>query len=594
MKKGIIIALILMSIGFAAVTTSLVINGTINYGYDSDEFGVYFSEAILDGVVHNEYIDEGTKKSITFTTKDLSKQGDRSILEYQVMNNSKQYDAEVAINCERLESGGNVSETQTSEYTEITPSPASLTIKAQESRKGTITVELKKVSTKDIEEKFKCSLTVTPTEREEEANEYIAEDSCNNVAKPNLGTNGKLIPVTIDENGNVTKVNKANEDWYDYCNKKWANAVILKSEPLKSYDDDQQINMDDIEAMFVWIPKYKYRLWNVGVEDPLYTVHSIEIEFDTEDTTDIDGVSCATPMESGKIGNCSNGEYMTHPAFKSFDVDGFWVGKFETGYKDAQSKAGAQQDNSETSHIIIKPDVYSWCNLTVKNMFNAAKGYEENLQSHMMKNTEWGAVAYLSHSIFGINKEVTINNNNQLKTGYAALPTADQSKYLGVLGDGVPFNTAWNTENGVTASTTGNTTGVYDMSGGSGEYVAAYVPESEKDKSTFSKDELKTIDEKYFDVYDKEIKLNSYDKMILGDATGEMGPFDNYEDEDNENRWHNRWYADWSYLADDILPWFARGGAYLHGVVAGQFYFNRYVGAVNGDAGFRIVLAPSN
>ena len=228
MKKGIIIALILMSIGFAAVTTSLVINGTINYGYDTKDFNVIFSEAILDGVVKNDLIEASDKKSITFTTKDLSTLGDRSILEYQVMNNSKQYDASVTIECKRVDGGGNVSETQTSDYTEITPSPESLTVKAQESRKGTITIELKKVSTEEIEEKFKCSLTVNPSEREKEGEKYIAENSCKSgVAKPKLGDETKLIPVTIDEKGIVTKVSAENSDWYNYCDKKWANAVIL-------------------------------------------------------------------------------------------------------------------------------------------------------------------------------------------------------------------------------------------------------------------------------------------------------------------------------------------------------------------------------
>ena len=30
--------------------------------------------------------------------------------------------------------------------------------------------------------------------------------------------------------------------------------------------------------------------------------------------------------------------------------------------------------------------------------------------SHMMNNREWGAVAYLSHSAYGINNEIRINN----------------------------------------------------------------------------------------------------------------------------------------------------------------------------------------
>ncbi len=600
MKKGIIITLILMSIGFAAVTTSLVINGTINYGYDSDEFDVYFSEAILDGVVRSEELIKPNNKSITFTTKELSKLGDKSILEYQVMNNSKQYDAKVEIKCERLEAGGELSDVQESEYTTITPSPKSLTVKAQESRKGTITVELKKVSTKDIEEKFKCNLTVNPTEREEEPAEYIAEDSCKNVSKPNLGTNEKLIPVTISDDGTVTKVSEDNNQWYNYCEKIWANAVILK-DGEETPEDNQTIDMNNIESMFVWIPKYKYRLWNVGVTNPLYTVHSIEIEFDTTNTENVEGVSCKTPMNeentqglSGDIKECDNGEYMTHPAFISFGVDGFWVGKFETGYKNASNAENAIQANGESTNIVVKPDVYSWRGANVKTFFTAAKDYNTNLDSHMMKNTEWGAVAYLSHSIFGINKEVTNNNNSAYKTGYAALPTTDQSKFKGEYGDGPEFNTVWNKENGFTASTTGNVTGIYDMSGGAWEYVAAYVSEPKTDNSGFTKEDLQKIESKYFDVYDKESTLNSPKKMILGDATGELGPFDEYKDDDEYNRWHNRWYSDRSDFADTSSPWFDRGGGYHYGVISGQFYFGRPHGGTYPSNGFRLALAPSN
>ena len=345
--------------------------------------------------------------------------------------------------------------------------------------------------------------------------------------------------------------------------------------------------------MFVWIPKYKYRLWNVHETDPLYTVHSIEIEFDTKDTTDIDGVSCATPGVSGNTDNCDNGEYMTHPAFTSFGVDGFWVGKFETGYKDATDTESAQQNNNDQNNIIIKPNVYSWRGLTVKKMFEASKNYNENLDSHMMKNTEWGAVAYLSHSIFGINKEITINNNNQLKTGYASLPTVDQSKYPGTSGVGEDYNTEWNTSNGFTASTTGNITGVYDMSGGAWEYMAAYVAEFSNDNGGFTKEDLQAIDKKFFDVYNNESTVNGYDKMILGDATGEMGPFEEYQDADNQNRWHNLWYADDSYFTDTSYPWFHRGGSMGDGVLAGQFRFNRNTGAASGGLGFRLVLAPA-
>ena len=599
MKKGIIIALILMSIGFAAVTTSLVINGTINYGYDSDEFDVYFSKAILDGVVHDDLIDTN-KKSITFTTKELSKLRDRSILEYQVMNNSKQYDASVTIDCKRVDGEGNTAQSQESEYTTITPSPKELTVKAQESRKGTITVELNKVSLTNIDEKFKCSLTVNPSERDKEGEKYIAEDSCKSVAKPNLGTNNKLIPVTIDEDGNVTKVSSTDEIWYNYCEKKWANAVILNDGETVP-EDNQKIEMDKIESMFVWIPKYKYRLWNVDVDDPLYTAHSIEIEFDTNNTEDINGVSCETPMNgdntqglSGNTGSCNNGEYMTHPAFISFDVDGFWVGKFETGYKDADSADAAKHDTGESTNIVVKPDAYSWRGANIKTFFTVAKDYNTNLDSHMLKNTEWGAVAYLSHSIFGTNKEITINNNDQLKTGYAALSNTNQSIYPGIYGNGSSFNILWNQEDGYGASTTGNITGVYDMSGGSWEYVAAYVSEPQTNDSGFQNEELSKLDGKYFDTYDKSSNLTSYTNMILGDATGELGPYKYYADEDKWERYHNSWYDDAFSFISSTAPWFARGGYYSDGVLAGQFYFASNTGTSSEGHSFRLALSPKN
>ena len=78
-------------------------------------------------------------------------------------------------------------------------------------------------------------------------------------------------------------------------------------------------------------------------------MHEIEIVFIETDTTDVEGVSCKTPMTSGKSGNCNKGEYMTHPAFISMNSNGFWVGKFETGYKGATSTATAQVNANDTS-----------------------------------------------------------------------------------------------------------------------------------------------------------------------------------------------------------------------------------------------------
>ena len=419
---------------------------------------------------------------------------------------------------------------------------------------------------------------------EEIYNKTIVDSSCKNVSAPKLGSG--LVPVTIEADGTV-KYADTLKSWYNYCDKRWANAVIL--EDNASYNVGDTISETDIQSYFVWIPKYKYKLWNVDVA--VENAHEIEIVFDETDTTDVEGVSCKTPMTSGGSGNCNNGEYMTHPAFISMNTNGFWVGKFETGYKGATSTASAQVNANDTSKVIIKPNVYSWRNITVYNAFLASYNYDRDLDSHMMKNTEWGAVAYLSHSKYGKNAEININNNSSYKTGYSALPSTNQQTYPGTSGDGDSYNSVYNTNIGYLASTSGNISGVYDMSGGAWEYVSSYIT-GKPGTSGFSTTTLANYDSKYFDTYNAASTLTTYQYRILGDATGEMGPFKSYLDGDNTSRYHSSWYGDNSVFVDSSYPWFTRCGHYAYGVLAGTFFFSGYTGNTYVSGGYRIILTP--
>ena len=419
---------------------------------------------------------------------------------------------------------------------------------------------------------------------EELYDKTISDSSCKNVSVPKLGEG--LVPVTIENDGTV-KYADTSKKWYNYCDKIWANAIIL--EDGANYKVGDTISETDIQSYFVWIPKYKYKLWNVDTSSR--GVHEIEIVFDENDTIDIEGVSCKTPMTSGESGSCNNGEYMTHPAFISMGVNGFWVGKYETGYRGATSVATAQVNGSDSSKIIVKPNVYSWRNITVYNAFLASYNYDRNLDSHMLKNTEWGAVAYLSHSKYGLGYELNINNNSNYKTGYSALKSTNQQTYPGTSGDGQTYNSAYNTEVGYLASTSGNISGVYDMSGGAWEYVSSYIT-GKLGSSGFSATTLANYDSKYFDVYNASSAISTYQYRILGDATGEMGPFKSYLDGDNTSRWHSSWYSDRSDFVDSSYPWFVRGGRYTHGELSGTVYFDRYTGGTNSDGGFRITLTP--
>ena len=269
-----------------------------------------------------------------------------------------------------------------------------------------------------------------------------------------------------------------------------------------------------------------------------------------------------------------------------------WVGKFETGYKGATSTSTAKVNSNDSSKVIVKPNVYSWRYITVNNIFLTSYNYKRDLDSHMMKNTEWGAVAYLSHSKYGINDNIRINNNSSFITGYAKTeqPTCgwtnsneDCNRFEGTsLNQDGTYTKRYNTEIGYLGSTTGNVTGIYDMSGGTHEYVAGYMAGKLGSSGITSTD----YDSKYFDVYNASSTVTNYQYRILGDATGEIGEF-TYDN----NEYKNNWYSDLSVFVDSSYPWFTRGGNYTYGFLASQFTFFRNHGALD-IVGFRLVLTP--
>lgn len=142
---------------------------------------------------------------------------------------------------------------------------------------------------------------------------------------------------------------------------------------------------------------------------------------------------------------------------------------------------------------------------------------------------------------------------------------------------------AYNTETGYLASTTGNITGIYDISGGAWEYVAGYK-DTYLGSSGFTEEELTTY-ANYLDVYPSDSTRTTYNYRILGDATGELGPF--Y----NAGSYVNNWYNGLSVFLFGTNSWFLRGGGVRNGSSAGPFYFNSLAGGANADRGFRIILA---
>ena len=467
-----------------------------------------------------------------------------------------------------------------------------------------------------------------------------------------------LIPVQIDNDGTVTKADPSKE-WYDYEQKQWANAVILVDE-TKQYEIDQEIEEKDIESYFVWIPRYRYQLKeNESDLNEYKTVKSIGSVTDVKEFYPKIGRNKGASeafeiqFENNTIepSNGTNEEkWLTHPAFTAFNSNGFWVGKFETGYNQNSdttkeittsnwTKANAENTSNtnkeEPTKVIIKPNVYSWRNINVSNAFYTSYNYKRELESHMMKNTEWGAVAYLTQSKYGrcngsTCEEVRINNNSNYITGYSAknipaqgLPVYNaDSTALNQDGEN-GFN--YNNQASQVSSTTGNYTGIYDMNGGAWAYVMGVMQGGEQAKTPASgrnKDnnsdfkglysrctanggdeicELNTSNttgkewpsSKYYDLYDYGKGTLEYQRGILGDATKEFGPF-YYVSYDNGNikRQVGSYNADIAYFVNFGAPWFARGGSEDDGTDSGVGSFGAGIGNESSEHTFHIILTP--
>ena len=415
-----------------------------------------------------------------------------------------------------------------------------------------------------------------------------------------------LIAVTIESDGTVKKADLGSK-WYSYEEKIWANAVILKDESTNNnYAVGATIPEEAIESYFVWIPRYRYQIFDDGNYTGLGTIENapqtIEIQFENKDTTISNGTTV--------------GSWLSHPAFTAFDSNGMWVGKFET------SRNGGDSDNIRNGDAVqIKPNVSSWRNIQVANAFYTSYDYKRNLESHMMKNTEWGAVAYLQHSTYGSQTSVRINNNSSYITGYQANnePTCG---YTGTneecnryCNDG-SCNTAY--PNSILASTTNNISGIYDMSGGAWEYVMGIMldqngkpmsgrsslynsgfngtfgcPTCDSDTSglTSLTNGYDFPDKKYYDTYAYATVDEQYQRRILGDATGEMGPFSTAKYL-TQTRQIGSWHADLAYFVYSVSPWIVRGGHHVLGLDAGAFAFYGTHGRANNDVSFRVVLMP--
>ncbi len=342
--------------------------------------------------------------------------------------------------------------------------------------------------------------------------------------------------------------NSTEEEWnnwysYDTTNKKWANARTKDG------------------SMWVWIPRYEYKIDS--------TAKTIDVKF-------IEGTSTATTAG-----------FTLHPAFGTDlnnggwdkDIPGFWVAKYPAGWQNGTNGAtsigtpvnssatyassgsnasygGSTASGNAMSLPVFKANNYAYNYISVGDAYKLSQTIAgtnnfyglTGIDSHLQKNSEWGAVAYLAHSKYGLNAvEVTQNTTNKSNS-----PTG--------------INAVTSPESTTNTSTTKNVTGVYDLSGCVYEKVASVFTGG---TTTYTKGMPTGSSSKYVTLYTANGKK--------GDATNET----------------SGWNGDYSAFVTSSSPVFYRGGNYNDTAAnAGLFLFASDKGNATISNGFRAVLVP--
>ncbi len=342
----------------------------------------------------------------------------------------------------------------------------------------------------------------------------------------------------------------------------WANAVEVSEATKSTYitaSAGTEILMSDIEQMFVWIPRYSY--------DPASIVQASE-------AIDVTFVSQTVPA---------------HPAFTfgTDELEGLWVGKFEMGFK-----TGEDETTSNVSYV-IKPNLNSVHNTNVSTMYDKINDITiTNGDIHMMKNTEWGLVAYLSQSKYGVcNNDGTctskVANNaysvigNDISTGCGPIIENNAVSDL-KMSTVCPDTSKWNTTIGQEASTTNNIYGIYDMAGGRGEYMMSGIYDQNGNFNVGSSGFVTMPEVKYYDSYIYDTSGNNYNKSLIGDAIKELNP------NIVSNKISN-WNEDYGLYFGNVFM--HRGGAAYSEASAGIFYFSSSSGESSSNYSSRASLA---
>ena len=482
-------------------------------------------------------------------------------------------------------------------------------------------------------------------DRETGGGDYYSDTKKVNAPKLSQG----MIPIKY-VSGNWVITTEDDADWYNYVNSdgtagfKWANVMLSDgkykvSSANYTTDGTTTVAEADLGSMFVWIPRYAYSInsYHTSADGEGKTQNITNVVFlKGVSNRDSNGTEYYASYNPDSVTTGGKTPTIVHPAFNfgGKALSGIWVAKFEAGMAETLSTS-TNNDGNKTVKVV--PNAETWRYIQVGNCFKASLKMQvsgnpygiSGADSHLMKNSEWGAVAYFAASQYGktptINSLYEYDNSSNVYHEYAG---------------GKDYKT------NVSQSTTGNVTGIYDLNGGAWEYVAAYYDNgnsilSSQGLESFSNNKLKSEYAKYWDKYEvgndektiygpdnsklwdldnsdtskitatneirKRITTERYNlmKSIMGDAMYEViNTYSYYGKKSNGDRdWlidttatgaqYGKCYynSDYALIGNCALPFLIRGGNWWSGSSAGVFDSHGNRGYAYYNDGFRPVLA---
>ena len=382
-----------------------------------------------------------------------------------------------------------------------------------------------------------------------------------------------MTPVKWDGN-NWIKTTVTDNEWYDYSNKEWANVVLDDAE-----FNDNILNENKPYSMFVWIPRYAYQITSQYHQSGA-SGGNINIVFIDIDNKGKDGKIYSEAYPTYNTGSGMS-DFVVHPAFnygnnKENKLRGLWIGKFDSSSQEGNQN-NSRGDDVTNKTVQIKAGVSCWRYIKISNIHTVCtemnkEGNIYGLNSddnivdpHMLKNSEWGAITYLSYNKQYGQGNINRNNNSNYITGIGSDTTSTTTTTTSTKNN-------YKTTYGQRASTTGNVTGIYDTVGGAAKYSAAYVSRADSNGSSLANSE-----NRYKEVYPLYWSIRPSNGWY-GDAI--------YETSSSGSDKKGSWFEESAIFIQEV-----GGGYVVRGATTAMFGFGWDAGQPADYIGFRVVIS---